>query len=174
LTDIKLFPRRTNITSTPNSQPIAGVQFEGNISHLLPLSPKARYVPDVSMLRQDGGNTGSTDYAGPIGRNLSVTSTTNRLAPLLFDAERRITAGGIVIEGANLTYTINAIDPETLEILSSEPTPDHTGVQFTDTPHRLARTRQTSHKFRLHPAKDSNSGDYPHNNSRSSLCRPAK
>jgi hypothetical protein len=75
LTDYKLFPSGTNITSIPNSQPLAGVQFEGNVSHLLPLSQKARYVPDVSMMHQDGGNTGSTDYAGPTGRNLSVTST---------------------------------------------------------------------------------------------------
>lgn len=73
------------------------------------------------MMHQDGGDTDSTNYPAPIGKNLSVTTLSTRLQPFLFDPDGNLTAGGVTkaTSSANMTYTINAVDPSTLEILSS-------------------------------------------------------
>ena len=96
---------------------VAGVEFR-TAPNPRPLAPKTRYIPDVSMMHQDGGNTGSTDYPGPTQKNVSVTKIATYLAPLLFDWDGGITAGG-VIASPNLTYTLNAIDTVPLAIISS-------------------------------------------------------
>jgi hypothetical protein len=73
------------------------------------------------MMHQDGGDTDSTNYPAPIGKDLSVTTLSTRLQPFLFDSEGNLTAGGVTkaTSSTNMTYTINAVDPSTLEILSS-------------------------------------------------------
>ncbi|TVY39644.1 hypothetical protein LSUB1_G004497 [Lachnellula subtilissima] len=108
--------RDSNITSIASSQAINGSgQLIGNIACLEPLEPKTQYCPDASMMHQDGGNTGSTDYAGPIGRNISMSTFSTRIAPFLFDPHGGLTAGQPGTSG----YSLKAINPETLEAISS-------------------------------------------------------
>ncbi|TVY88240.1 hypothetical protein LAWI1_G008637, partial [Lachnellula willkommii] len=108
--------RNSNITSIASSQAVNGSgQFSGNISCLAPLEPKTQYCPDASMMHQDGGNTGSTDYSGPTGRNISTSSFATHIAPFLLDPQGGLTVGAPAASG----YSLEAIDPETLEAISS-------------------------------------------------------
>jgi hypothetical protein len=66
-------------------------------------------------MHQDGGNTGSTDNAGPIGKNVSISTFATPIAPFLFDSQGGLTAGAPTASG----YSLNAIDPETLEAIST-------------------------------------------------------
>lgn len=92
-----------------------GPAFVGTAVELAPLVPKTKYIPEVSMMHVDGGNTGCVNYAGPKGHNTAVKSYDTELAVMLFDNEGRITAGGVAATG----YVLNAVDPMTLEILAT-------------------------------------------------------
>ncbi|TVY46007.1 hypothetical protein LOCC1_G004674 [Lachnellula occidentalis] len=108
--------RDSNITSITSSQAVNGSgQFIGYITCLKPLEPKTQYLPDASMMHQDGGNTGSTDYAGPIGKNITMSTFSTRIAPFLFDPSGGVTAG----EPGTSGYSLKAVDPETLGAISS-------------------------------------------------------
>ncbi|KAH6666199.1 hypothetical protein B0J14DRAFT_604413 [Halenospora varia] len=73
------------------------------------------------MMHMDSGNTGSTDLAGPTGRNLTISTYATHIAPFLFDEGGGITAGAQTATGG---YTLNAIDPATLETLSTFAVPE--------------------------------------------------
>jgi hypothetical protein len=81
------------------------------------------------MMHQDSGNTGSTDISGPSGRNVSLSTFAAHFAPILFDKDGGIT-GGAVTDSPNTTYTLNAIDPETLQVLSSWTAPADQTLNF--------------------------------------------
>jgi len=66
-------------------------------------------------MHQDGGNTGSSDYAGPVGKNVSMSTFATHIAPFLFDSQGGLTAGAPTASG----YSLNAVDPETLEVMST-------------------------------------------------------
>ncbi|KAH8653997.1 hypothetical protein BGZ60DRAFT_473181 [Tricladium varicosporioides] len=109
------------LVSVACSQQVLLAKFSGNVSILKPLSPKTKYIPDVAMMHMDSGNTGSTDLVGPTGRNLVISTYATHVAPLLFDEEGGITAGARATTG---DYILNAIDPVTLETLSSFVVPE--------------------------------------------------
>ncbi|KUJ13477.1 uncharacterized protein LY89DRAFT_754243 [Mollisia scopiformis] len=98
-----------------SSQPVNGSgKFTGSASCLEPLARKTKYFPDIAQEHQDGGNTGSVDFPGPQGRNISMTTFAFPIAPLLFDHKGRITTGVITDSGD----AIAAIDSETLQVIS--------------------------------------------------------
>lgn len=97
--------------------------FNGTAVDLPSLSPKATFIPQASMMHVDGGNTGSVDFSGPKGNNMTITSYATELAVFLYDTEGRLTAGGISSTG----FVLNAIDPATFETIATwTPPPNQT------------------------------------------------
>ena len=119
--------RASNLSSIPNSQPIAGLAFVGKPVKPQSLKPKTIYNPNVSLMHQDGGNTGSTDLASPLGKGTSMTTYATRIAPFLWDSQGRLTTGGVVLSPGltTPTFSLNAVDPETLQTLATWLPPDN-------------------------------------------------
>ena len=119
--------RATNLSSIPNSQPIAGLAFVGKPVKHQPLKPKTIYNPNVSLMHQDDVNTGSTDLASPLGKGTSMTTYATRIAPFLWDSQGRLTTGGVVLSPGSTTptFSLNAVDPETLQTLATWLPPDN-------------------------------------------------
>ncbi|KAI9735709.1 MAG: hypothetical protein M1818_006317 [Claussenomyces sp. TS43310] len=101
-----------------NSQALAGPSFIGHSANTAPLSPKFQFEPQTSGMHQDGGNSGSTDYPGPMGHNISVFSALIPLRTFFWDRHGHMTAGFTDASG-NATspiYGLAAVDQRTLEI----------------------------------------------------------
>jgi hypothetical protein len=110
-----------------STQTLQGSAFNGSAVDLPPLNPKATYIPHVSMMHADGGNTGSVNFPGPRGNNTAVTSYATEIGVILFDAEGRFTAGGVTSTG----FVLNAIDPVTLETIATWTPPVNQTLIFT-------------------------------------------
>lgn len=109
----------------PSLQSIPGQQFSGEPVAANPLRPKTKYNPSVLAYHRDTGNSRSDDYFGPLGENVTTSSSTNiKPAPLFWDDEGRLTAGAICNE---TTTCIVALDPETFDILATWTGPTEPG-----------------------------------------------
>ncbi|RHZ64469.1 uncharacterized protein CDV56_109263 [Aspergillus thermomutatus] len=70
-------------------------------------------------MHQDGGNTGTIDYAGPLGTNLDVTSAIRGLHILLWTKSGQMIAGYTSIGLTGLKWGLAAVDDSTLEVQST-------------------------------------------------------
>lgn len=93
---------------------------------LQPIKPLPNYSPNVSLMHQDDGNTASSELLGPLGNMTTMTSYTTHTALFLRDSHGRLTTGGVIVsaESTTPTYTLNAVDPDTLQILATWVPPD--------------------------------------------------
>ena len=95
-----------------------GPKFIGSPVGARTLKPKAQYKPNVSLMHQDGGNSGSNDYPGPLGKNISASSITTQLPVLLWDAKNRLTSAYAAFSnGSSMpTFNLAAVDLDSLEV----------------------------------------------------------
>ncbi|CAK1358588.1 unnamed protein product [Cercospora beticola] len=101
----------------PSLQSIPGGQLTGEPVAARPLRPKTKYNPSVLAYHRDTGNTRSDDYLGPLGHNVTTSSSTNiKPAPLFWDGEGRLTAGAICND---TTTCIVALDPTSFDTLAT-------------------------------------------------------
>ncbi|GIZ41223.1 hypothetical protein CKM354_000453600 [Cercospora kikuchii] len=113
---------------TPSLQSIPGGQFIGDPVAAEPLRPKTKYNPSVLAYHRDSGNSRIDDYFGPLGKNVTIASTTNiKPAPLFWDDEGRLTAGAICND---TTSCIVALNPETFDILATWTGPTDQGSKL--------------------------------------------
>ncbi|KAI9694681.1 MAG: hypothetical protein M1822_000297 [Bathelium mastoideum] len=106
-----------------SSQPLEGDAFIGSPASAKQLLPKLEFMPRSSTVHADGGNTGSVDYPGPLGRSLNQTSIDlSGLGVFYWDTVG--TMYGIYIgacneSSTNIIQAIVVLDPETLAIESA-------------------------------------------------------
>ena len=119
LTGEHQFQRQASLASIPNSQALSGPAYIGSPVNATPLKPKVKYSPNAQLMHQDGGNTGSADYTGPLGINPNTSSVAEGLRVMLWDNKARLTTGYTFLANGSQTYAIAAVDPTTLAIEST-------------------------------------------------------
>lgn len=77
-------------------------------------------------MHADGGNTGSLDFTGPLGRNVTVSSAQHVIGPMLWGQNGALTMGfADLTSGASLPpLGIAAVNPVTLQVLATWFAPD--------------------------------------------------
>ncbi|KAJ0385619.1 hypothetical protein COL922a_005944, partial [Colletotrichum nupharicola] len=108
----------------PNTQPLNGsLAFIGQPATPNTLNEKTPFFPSASLMHEDSGNTGSTDYPGPFGgNNMSLFSQQIVTGVMTWGANNTMTIG--YANSTTLTRGIAAIDPQTMEILATWTPPD--------------------------------------------------
>ncbi|KAF2489818.1 hypothetical protein BU16DRAFT_622424 [Lophium mytilinum] len=85
-------------------------------------------------MHQDAGNTGSSDYGGPLGNNVNVSTIASGLRVLLFDTQGELTAAYTYLANGSKTptYALAAVDPDSFAILSTwlSPGNDHLNTEY--------------------------------------------
>lgn len=99
-----------------SQDPGAGPSYAGHPARPQPLPVNARYLPQVSDMHGDGGNTNSSRYPGPTGTDPVTGSAAVRLSPLLWDASGRLTAGYVTTASGSPVYAVAAVAPATLAV----------------------------------------------------------
>lgn len=99
-----------------SQDPGAGPSFAGRRVRPRPLPANARFVPQVSDMHGDGGNTNSSRYAGPTGTDPVTGSAEVPLSPLLWDEAGRLTAGYVNTASGAPVDAVAAVDPATLAV----------------------------------------------------------
>lgn len=70
-----------------SSQALTGPDFNGLPAARQPLSSKYTFSPDAALMHADSGNTGTSDFPGPLGYD-AATSSAQTLG-IYFLGERR-------------------------------------------------------------------------------------
>lgn len=81
-------------------------------------------------MHQDPGNTGSTEYPGPTGANLSVISAAANHRVILFDQYGQMLSGYTQTASGTTTFGLAAVDADTLEIQASWSPPNGDVLNF--------------------------------------------
>ncbi|BCR92748.1 uncharacterized protein ACHE_80648A [Aspergillus chevalieri] len=100
------------VLSIPNLQIPRGKKFIESPASAKPLQHKPVYEPEAINMHQDGGNTGSIDYLGPLGNNPEVTSTLEGLHIFLWTKSGQTVAGYTTLETSGLKWGLAAVDGE--------------------------------------------------------------
>uniref|UniRef100_L2FY83 Uncharacterized protein n=1 Tax=Colletotrichum fructicola (strain Nara gc5) TaxID=1213859 RepID=L2FY83_COLFN len=108
----------------PNTQPInESTAFIGQPATPNTLTVKIPFFPSASLMHEDSGNTGSTDYPGPLGgSNMSLFSQQIVTGVMTWGTNNTMTIG--YANSTTLARGIAAIDPQTMEILATWTPPD--------------------------------------------------
>lgn len=75
-----------------------------------PLQPKPVYKPESMNMHQDGGNTGTVDYPGPLGHNLDVTTALEGVCIILWSKSGQAVGGYTTIGLSGLKWGLAALD----------------------------------------------------------------
>ncbi|KAL5355473.1 hypothetical protein BJX96DRAFT_184092 [Aspergillus floccosus] len=100
----------------PSLQIPIGEKFIGSAATAKPLDAKHVYPPAAFNMHQDGGNTGTIDYPGPLGKNLELTTALESLHIMMWTRSGQLVAGYTKIGLSGLQWGLVAVDDETLEI----------------------------------------------------------
>ncbi|MCJ1331596.1 hypothetical protein MMC10_008287 [Thelotrema lepadinum] len=111
--------------SISNTQPLTGVPQCGNAVQAKPLCPKVKYEPDSVLMHQDGGNTGSVEYDGPLGPDGDTSSINKPFPILLWHSDGRLTGAQGDISSGIPFFDIIALDPKTFEVIATWTPPIH-------------------------------------------------
>ncbi|MCJ1327032.1 hypothetical protein MMC10_003698 [Thelotrema lepadinum] len=104
----------------PSSQNVTSPAFSGSVAEAHQLQAKIRFNPDASLLHQDGGNTGSQDYPGPLGSAPVISSAAEQINVLLWGSDGSLTSAYVLLTNtSSLQYGLAALDPTTLEVLAT-------------------------------------------------------
>ncbi|KAI0127074.1 hypothetical protein BJ170DRAFT_630969 [Xylariales sp. AK1849] len=102
-----------------NSQDLIGEVFIGAPTKAQQLRPKLRFQPFSVDMHGDSGNTGNTDYKGPLGLNSTVDSAKQATAILLWGTDGTLTAPNVDSSGNTTRIGIAAYNPETLAAVAT-------------------------------------------------------
>ena len=102
---------------------MAGDAFIGDAVQAQPLSrPKVtQYTPNSTNVHEDGGNTNSLAFPGPLGHNLSITTVGTLLDIFLWDSKNRLTGAydGPCNGTDTIVKAVVTVDPQNLTIQES-------------------------------------------------------
>lgn len=89
------------------------------------LEPKHVFLPPTALMHGDGGNTGSTDFPGPLGVNITATGIKQSLGVILWGTDNALSGAYISTNPPGLA--VGAFDANDLRILGSwMPPTNHT------------------------------------------------
>ena len=84
------------------------------------MQPKVKFIPEASLLHQDGGNTGSQDYPGPLGNATNVSSSAVQLGVFLWGPDGSLTTGYVSIsDPTSPKFGLAAVDPANLQTIAT-------------------------------------------------------
>ncbi|KAK1718075.1 hypothetical protein CaCOL14_006781 [Colletotrichum acutatum] len=101
------------------SQNVSAQFFIGLPAQGQPLPKKTRYTPDVVGFHQDGGNTRTNDWDGPLGVSPNVSSRSIAVSAQYWHSDNRLTARSVCTDAAEPYFCIAAFDPDTMNMLGS-------------------------------------------------------
>ncbi|WQF90165.1 hypothetical protein CDEST_15179 [Colletotrichum destructivum] len=101
------------------SQNVSAASFIGTPSVLMPLRAKTRYTPDVVGFHQDGGNTRTNDWPGPLGNSPVVYSRSVAISAQYWHDDNRLTARSVCGNATAAHFCIAAFHPETMDVLAT-------------------------------------------------------
>ncbi|KAF5530812.1 hypothetical protein FMEXI_13339 [Fusarium mexicanum] len=117
------FPQKGSIS---NSQNLDGPAFIGSPTKNKFLKSQFPIYPKASLMHGDGGNTGNTDYPGPLGVNTTLTSGANTINIMMWGADGSLTAGyANASVGLPPPRGLVAVDPATYQINAAWYPPDN-------------------------------------------------
>ncbi|WYZ43645.1 hypothetical protein EsH8_VII_000081 [Colletotrichum jinshuiense] len=102
-----------------DSQNVSAASFIGNPAVSMPLRPKTRYSPDVVGFHQDGGNTRTNDWPGPLGNSPLVSSRSVAISAQYWHDDNRLTARSVCGDATTAHFCIAAFHPETMDVLGT-------------------------------------------------------
>ncbi|KAK1516853.1 uncharacterized protein CCOS01_12402 [Colletotrichum costaricense] len=101
------------------SQNVSTQSFIGLPAQAQPLLKKTRYSPDVVGFHQDGGNTRTNDWDGPLGVSPNVSSRSVAISAQYWHSDNRLTARSVCTDAAEPYFCIAAFDPDAMNMLGS-------------------------------------------------------
>ncbi|KXH34355.1 hypothetical protein CSIM01_00266 [Colletotrichum simmondsii] len=101
------------------SQNVSAQSFIGLPAQARPLLKKTHYSPDVVGFHQDGGNTRTNDWDGPLGVSPNVSSRSIAISAQYWHSDNRLTARSVCTDAAEPYFCIAAFDPDTMNMLGS-------------------------------------------------------
>ncbi|OBR04314.1 hypothetical protein CH63R_13441 [Colletotrichum higginsianum IMI 349063] len=101
------------------SQNASAASFIGTPSILMPLQAKTRYTPDVVGFNQDGGNTRTNDWLGPLGNSPVVYSRSVAISAQYWHDNNLLTARPVRNNATAAHFCIAAFHPETMDVLAT-------------------------------------------------------
>ncbi|ETS82104.1 hypothetical protein PFICI_07106 [Pestalotiopsis fici W106-1] len=88
------------------------------------LLPKHRWYPEASLMHADGGNSGSTDWPGPVGLNTSSSSSAlDAVGVLLWGSNHTMVVGYVDMTTNPITLGLVVRNATTLQVLGQWPAP---------------------------------------------------
>ncbi|EQB44888.1 hypothetical protein CGLO_16306 [Colletotrichum gloeosporioides Cg-14] len=108
------------------SQNITAEFFIGAPAQVQALPKKTRYIPDVVGFHQDGGNTRTNDWDGPLGTSPNVSSRSVAISAQYWHSENRLTARSVCTDATEPYFCIAAFDPDSMDMLGSWAPEDQT------------------------------------------------
>ncbi|KAI8210131.1 hypothetical protein K4K54_009759 [Colletotrichum sp. SAR 10_86] len=101
------------------SQNVTAEFFIGAPAQIQALPKKTRYIPDVVGFHQDGGNTRTNDWNGPLGTSPNVSSRSVAVSAQYWHSDNRLTARSVCTDAAEPYFCIAAFDPDSMDTLGS-------------------------------------------------------
>ncbi|KAF3805775.1 hypothetical protein GCG54_00005139 [Colletotrichum gloeosporioides] len=108
------------------SQNVTAEFFIGAPAQVQALPKKTRYIPDVVGFHQDGGNTRTNDWDGPLGTSPNVSSRSVAISAQYWHSENRLTARSVCTDATEPYFCIAAFDPDSMDMLGSWAPEDQT------------------------------------------------
>ncbi|KAF4462585.1 hypothetical protein FALBO_10597 [Fusarium albosuccineum] len=102
-----------------SSQNISAPSFIGQPFDPKPIALKHRYTPDVVGFHQDGGNTRTNDWDGPLGEASRVESRSVPMSALYWHTDGRLTARSVCDDGQGAYVCIGAFGLDSFDKLGS-------------------------------------------------------
>lgn len=93
-----------------------GEKFIGHAAKANPLEPKRVFKPEAVNMHQDGGNTGTVDYPGPLGVNLNVSNNPQGSHIPLWTKSGQLITGYADTSPTGVKWGLAALDSETQEV----------------------------------------------------------
>ncbi|KAF0319374.1 hypothetical protein GQ607_013342 [Colletotrichum asianum] len=101
------------------SQNVTAEFFIGAPAQIQALPKKTRYIPDIVGFHQDGGNTRTNDWDGPLGISPNVSSCSVAISAQYWHSDNRLTARSVCTDAAEPYFCIAAFNPNSMNMLGS-------------------------------------------------------
>ncbi|KAF9871533.1 hypothetical protein CkaCkLH20_10944 [Colletotrichum karsti] len=101
------------------SQNVSAARFIGSPAQIQALPKKTRYGPNVVGFHQDGGNTRTNDWDGPLGVSPVVASRSIAISAQYWHSDNRLTARSVCTDAEEPYFCIAAFDPDTMDVLGT-------------------------------------------------------
>ncbi|PLB38649.1 uncharacterized protein BDW47DRAFT_104625 [Aspergillus candidus] len=100
---------RRGVSPIPPLQIAKGEKFIGAPTVAKPLDARVAFSPNAMNMHQDGGNTGTIDLPGPLGKDLKLTTAVGGLHILLWTRKGQMVVGYTTLSLSGLKWGIAAV-----------------------------------------------------------------